>query len=423
VLLAATPATLFAENFDAAAAPALPAGWIARGESPWATRSPTSRDASKAVVVRGPAYVSNNALTSPKITIPRGATDVRLTFTLDYAFSESALPGFGFDGMVLEVAVAAPGRRGHFRDVLVAGGAFAAGGYDGRLVSGAGRAAWVDSSAGPQTVAVDLPATVAGQTVRLRFREVTDRSRASAGAILDDFRITADLPRAGGPGGGNPGDGAIRGTPGADDIRLVDAPGGRVLVTVNGVAVRTFAANEPIVVRAGDGDDTVDASACAATRLTIFGDAGRDTIAGGAGDDVLVGGSGDDRLAGNAGRDLIVGGYGSDALSGGAGDDLLVSGFTAYDDDAGALDGIRAAWSRDDAAYESRLADVRGGDDGDTDAAHLTAQTVFGNGLSPDTLRGDAGRDVFYYDPTAPEGQRDLPVDRARGEARIFIAY
>lgn len=77
-----------------------------------------------------------------------------------------------------------------------------------------------------------------------------------------------------------------------------------------------------IWVNAGDGDDTVDASATALA-VVANGGPGPDVLAGGGADDTLIGNGGDDRLNGGPGDDYLWGGIGADALDGGTGDDEL----------------------------------------------------------------------------------------------------
>jgi Ca2+-binding RTX toxin-like protein len=102
----------------------------------------------------------------------------------------------------------------------------------------------------------------------------------------------------------------------ADTITLAAAGG---VITVNRQAT-TLVANDnaKIVVNAGDGADTVDASALAATDYLTH------TINGGNGDDLLTGGSDNDHLLGDGGNDRIVGFKGNDDLEGGDGNDVLV---------------------------------------------------------------------------------------------------
>ncbi len=131
-----------------------------------------------------------------------------------------------------------------------------------------------------------------------------------------------------------------------DTITLAVAAG---VVTVNGTATTLTAdANAEIVVNAGDGNDTVDATGLAATNygtLTINGGEGDDLLSGGAKNDVLNGDAGEDRLVGFKGVDLLSGGDGSDVLvwnngdgsdrdEGGAGtDEVEVNGAPTAGDD------------------------------------------------------------------------------------------
>ncbi len=118
----------------------------------------------------------------------------------------------------------------------------------------------------------------------------------------------------------------------ADTITLAAAGG---FITVNRQAT-TLAAddNAKIVVNAGDGADTVDASALAAADYSAL------TVHGGNGDDLLTGGSDNDHLLGDGGNDRVVGFKGNDDLEGGDGNDVLVwnngDNTDVMDGDAGA---------------------------------------------------------------------------------------
>jgi Ca2+-binding RTX toxin-like protein len=118
----------------------------------------------------------------------------------------------------------------------------------------------------------------------------------------------------------------------ADTITLAAAGG---VITVNRQAT-TLAANDnaKIVVNAGDGADTVDASALANADYSAL------TVNGGNGDDLLTGGSDNDHLLGDGGNDRVVGFKGNDHLEGGDGNDVLVwnngDNTDVMDGDAGA---------------------------------------------------------------------------------------
>lgn len=109
----------------------------------------------------------------------------------------------------------------------------------------------------------------------------------------------------------------------ADNIVLGVSAG---VITVNGAPTAIALAaddNAQIVVTAGAGADTVDASALAAANygsLTINGGDGDDLITGGADADNLQGGAGNDRLVGF--KNVVAGT--NDVVLGGAGDDVMV---------------------------------------------------------------------------------------------------
>lgn len=103
---------------------------------------------------------------------------------------------------------------------------------------------------------------------------------------------------------------------GADAITLGVAGG---FITVNGAATTLAAdANAQIVVNAGGGGDTVDATGLGNTNYDTL------TINGGEGDDLLTGGAKADVLNGDSGEDRVVGFRGVDVLAGGNGNDVLV---------------------------------------------------------------------------------------------------
>ena len=204
----------------------------------------------------------------------------------------------------------------------------------------------------------------------------------------------------------------------ADTITLAAAGG---VITVNGQAT-TLAAdrNARIVVNAGDGADTVNASALAAADYSTL------ALNGGDGDDLLTGGAGNDDLRGDGGNDRVVGFRGTDDHEGGAGNDVLVwnngDGTDVMDGDAGAdeveINGAPTAGDVNTAAPNAgRVVFTRtnlvpfavdfsaerlrvnglGGDDtfdGSAGLAPLTLLSVDG-GSGDDSLTGGDGPDVI----------------------------
>ena len=70
----------------------------------------------------------------------------------------------------------------------------------------------------------------------------------------------------------------------------------------------------------------------------------------------------------------------------------MIGGTTDYDRDAAALMAIMAEWTRTDADYASRVANLKNGANG---APLLNATRVRSNG-GGNTLNGNAGLDFFF---------------------------
>ncbi|HEY9282258.1 MAG TPA: M36 family metallopeptidase [Pyrinomonadaceae bacterium] len=172
----AAPVSTYAESFDAAAAPALPAGWSAlvgasQPSSPvWRTVGTSTQSAPNAANVPFAAVTSLSFLQSPFINVT--SDKARLTFRHSYN-SE-----FEWDGGILQISL--DGGTSYF-DILDsgAGARFVEGGYPYTLKSSAApdlntnplqnRAAWTGNSNGFITTTVQLPAAAAGKQVRFRW--------------------------------------------------------------------------------------------------------------------------------------------------------------------------------------------------------------------------------------------------------------
>jgi Ca2+-binding RTX toxin-like protein len=222
----------------------------------------------------------------------------------------------------------------------------------------------------------------------------------------------------------------------ADTITLAAAGG---FITVNRQAT-TLAAddNAKIVVNAGDGADTVDASALAAADYSAL------TVNGGTGDDLLMGGSDNDHLLGDAGNDRVVGFKGNDDLEGGDGNDVLVwnngDNTDVMDGDAGAdeveINGAptvgdvftadpnagRVLFTRTnlvpftvDFSAERLTVNGLGGDDTFNGAAGLAPLTLLtlNGGTGDDSLTGGDGPDLL----TGGDGNDKLDGDS--GDDRV----
>ena len=194
-----------------------------------------------------------------------------------------------------------------------------------------------------------------------------------------------------------------------DTITLAVAGG---VITVNGAAT-TLTANDDaeIVVNAGDGVDTVDATALAAANYKSL------TINGGPGDDLLTGGIDDDLVNGDAGNDRVIGFRGTDHLDGGAGDDVLVwnkGDGTDVDDGGEGADEVEvngdvtlndAFTAKPDALVPGRVQFNR------------TNLVAFGINLSAErlTVNGQGGEDTFAPDPAALTGLAGLTTITVNG--------
>ena len=181
------------ENFDIVTVPALPSGWTATSSGfgiPWVTTSSISDTGTNSAFAASPNNQAPNntgsaELTSQPITVNSAAATVsfRNRFSLET----------GFDGGVLEISV----NGAAFADVIAAGGTFIENGYNGTINPTAsspiaGRQAWTGSTAGTfLTSTVQLPASVNGQSIRLRWRLGSDASVAEFGWIIDTVIVRA----------------------------------------------------------------------------------------------------------------------------------------------------------------------------------------------------------------------------------------
>ena len=189
-----TQMVAFAENFDGVVAPALPSGWAATqgtnvtGAPLWVTSTTTPDTAPNDAFSTAPNNVLDNRLDTPGIAITSASAQLSFRNNFDLADSNT-----GFDGAVLEIS--SPNiNAGAFTDILAAGGSFVSGGYNSTIAVSfgspiAGRQAWSGISAGYITTLANLPATVAGQTIKLRFREGSDNSIGSNGWRIDTIRV------------------------------------------------------------------------------------------------------------------------------------------------------------------------------------------------------------------------------------------
>ena len=185
------------ENFDGVTPPTLPAGWqnISQGTNAklWGTTATTPLSAPNAAFVNDPAGTGCNqpipaaAIADEYLYSPGVSPSTAATLTFRNNFNTEAGPAEAYDGGVLEISVnGAPPQ-----DITAAGGVFRAGGYNRTIKTGfgspiSGRQAWSGNSGGYTVTTVDLPASLAGSTVRFAWRLGADCSVAGVGWWIDD---------------------------------------------------------------------------------------------------------------------------------------------------------------------------------------------------------------------------------------------
>ena len=156
-------------------------------------------------------------------------------------------------------------------------------------------------------------------------------------------QVAIDLAGLGGGGDGQSDSVTVNGTAGNDHINVTAS--GTVL-TVSGLSEQVTIDHgetaDLLSIKAGAGNDTIDASKlpAATMALTLDGGAGNDIIIGGAGNDILIGGTGNDKFMftfGASGHDVITDFqvHGASAQ----GDVVALAGFSDHTFDQAIADG------------------------------------------------------------------------------------
>jgi hypothetical protein len=170
-----TTSPVFSESFDAPAltAPALPAGWTTQqtGATPpalWGTTTTSPDTPPKVAFTNGVATVASNSLITPDIVLPAAGTGATISIRHAWNFETN------YDGGVLELST---NNGTTFNDVtsVAVGGTFTNSGYNSTINANfsspiAGRPAWSGTQSGYITTVLQLPTSLNGQTIRLRFR-------------------------------------------------------------------------------------------------------------------------------------------------------------------------------------------------------------------------------------------------------------
>ena len=192
-----------------------------------------------------------------------------------------------------------------------------------------------------------------------------------------------------------PGEGAILGTAGADELK-----GSKTDDLLYGLAgddqLNGKEGNDEL--RGDEGDDL------------IYGDKGNDTLFGGEGNDSLNGGKDDDLVDGEIGNDLIYGYKGNDTLFGGEGNDSLNGG---KDDDS--VDGGEG----NDLIYGYKGNDTLLGGEGNDYLCGGEDDDFIDGGAGVDNLCGEKGNDIFVL---RINGGGDRILDFDNGKDRFLLA-
>lgn len=190
------PVTTLIENFDGVTAPALPAGWTSTtaaqtggiAGTPWVTSTANLVDAANSAfapdIAGSGTAGGESSLVSKVLALPNANTT--LSFKHRWTFENG-----GYDGGVLEISIAG----GAFTDIIVAGGTFVQGGYNGSIFNQTNapnplnrRNAWINTSAAITTI-VQMPPAANGQSIQLRWRLGFDSSASATGWNVDTVSL------------------------------------------------------------------------------------------------------------------------------------------------------------------------------------------------------------------------------------------
>jgi hypothetical protein len=199
-----TPKIAFRENFDRQQQAQLPPRWMrsethtSEHELPfdrdWKVRTDRSTSPPKAAYARDIQFPGVNEMVTPVFFI--NTAGARLTFQNWYELETTFLRNRRYDGSVLEIKIGS----GVWQNILLAGGVFESGGYDGPIDTCCqnplgGQPGWSGRSGLNQTSefitsSVRFPATAAGRPVQLRWRVGTDIGTHREGQYVDDILVT-----------------------------------------------------------------------------------------------------------------------------------------------------------------------------------------------------------------------------------------
>ncbi|HEY0459881.1 MAG TPA: M36 family metallopeptidase [Pyrinomonadaceae bacterium] len=182
------------QNFDGVTAPVLPAGFennqISGTGINWVTTATAPSSAPNSAFANDPATLNDSALlTTAKINSATAQVSFKNKWTTESTFDGAVLE-YSTDGntwtdVCPSCAAICPG----------ASCPFVSGGYTQTISTGfsspiAGRRAWAGAQATYIDTVVNLPASLNGQTIGLRWRMASDVSVSSTGINIDDIVLT-----------------------------------------------------------------------------------------------------------------------------------------------------------------------------------------------------------------------------------------
>jgi Ca2+-binding RTX toxin-like protein len=184
----------------------------------------------------------------------------------------------------------------------------------------------------------------------------------------------------------------VKGTAGADTIRITDNGSGFSIVLNGKTYNRTNDAINSFRIQSGAGNDVIRFSGSTALIYTKL----HNVIEAGEGDDIIVGSSGVDAVYGNGGNDNILGGGGRDSIRAGSGADT-VNGDSGNDNIEGGLghDVLRGGKGDDSISGGSGNDRIWGNDGNDLLTADHGNDSLSGE-AGRDTLRGGSGNNVLW---------------------------
>jgi hypothetical protein len=137
------------------------------------------------------AFIPDQDGISDKVLDRMGVNVTSASATLSFRnnFNTECISGLFGDGYVLEVS--APNiSGGKFLDITGVGGSFVTGGYTCQTGGVGGRMVWGGNSGGYIDTVINMGPNLAGQTITLRFRMLTDEAVAAPGVHIDNLVFT-----------------------------------------------------------------------------------------------------------------------------------------------------------------------------------------------------------------------------------------